>query len=126
MATVAAYVVVKDNELLLDAAAPDQTFDWFDAPDADLGVSVVLTCRLRTNTTQGDIRLRVRLNQQIVGDDFIFGNTKSTWNEVIEPGSLKDSGNELRVELLSLDGSAAPPESYLGISNVAMGYSIQI
>lgn len=126
MTTVAAYVVVKDNELLLDAATPDQAFDLFDAPDADLGIAAVLTCRLRTNTTQEDIRLRVRLNQQIVGDDFIFDNMKSTWNEVIEPGSLKDSCNELRVELLSLDGSPPPPESYLGISNTTVGYSIQI
>lgn len=126
MAIVAAYVVVKDNELLLEAATPDQAFDLFDAPDADLGISAVLICRLRPNTLQGNIRLRVRLNGQIVGDDFLFDSVKATWDEVIESGSLRELGNELRVELLSLDGSAAPPGSYLGLSNVALWYSIQI
>lgn len=124
MTTVAAYVVVKDNELLLDDAAPDQNFDLFDAPDADLGAFAVLTCRLRPS--QENIRLRIRLNNQIVGDDNLFNGGKGTWNEVIEPGSLQDLGNSLRVELLSPDGSAAPPDSHLGISNVAMSYSIQI
>ena len=33
--TVAAYVVVQDNELLVEAAAPQQAFPCFDAPDED-------------------------------------------------------------------------------------------
>lgn len=125
MTTVAAYVIVKDNELLLDDAAPDQTFDPFAAPDADLDAFAVLICRLRPS--QEDIRLRIRLNNDIVGDDSLFnGGGKRTWNEVIEPGSLKDLDNELRVELLSPDGTAAPPGSSLGLSNVTMSYSIQV
>lgn len=126
MTTAAAYVVVKDNELLIEAEAPDQTFPLFDAPDADLEVSPVLTFRLRPNTSHGDVRLRMRLNQQFIVDDSFFDSVKRTWTEVIGPGILADSDNELRVELISPDGSEAPPGSALGVSNVTMSYSIQI
>lgn len=126
MITVAADVIIKDNELLIEAEAPDQTFPSFDAPNADPEFSTILAFRLRPNTSHGDVRLRMRLNQRIIVDDSFFGSVKRAWHEVIEPGILMESANELRAELISPDGSEAPQGSSLGLSNVIMSYSIQI
>jgi hypothetical protein len=127
MLTVAAFVVVKDNELLLDADASDQTLPLFDAPDVADDLPFILNFRLRPNTTRGGIRLRTRLNQRVVQEDPFTQSVKRPWCEVVDDGGiLKPSGNTLRVEMLSLDGSSPPAESQCGVSNITVEYLIRL
>jgi hypothetical protein len=126
MPTVAAYVAVKDNELLVEAGDPVQSLPAFDAPGADLSYPPVLIFRVRPNTSHGDVRLRLRLNQNVIGDDSFFNSAKRGWTEVIRPGVLREQGNDLSVELLSPDGSAPPAGSAVGVAEGTMIYSVQV
>ena len=112
-------VFVQDGERLLDPDSPDQTLPPFDAPDdVDVELPFVLHFRLRPDTTSGAILLRTRLNNNVVTADAYHEPVKRPWIEVVRPGSLRLTGNELRFELLSLDGSPPPVGSQAGISNI--------
>src|SRR3954454_15208104 len=118
MLTVAAFVVVKDNELLLDADASDQTLPLFDAPDVADDLPFILNFRLRPNTTRGGIRLRTRLNQRVVQEDPFTQSVKRPCCEVVDDGRIPTpSGNTLSMQLLSLYGSSPPALTKSCVSN---------
>jgi hypothetical protein len=124
--TVAAYLVIQDNELLVEAAAPQQTFPVFDAPGEDGSSPAVLIFRMRPNTSFGDIRFNLTLNNHLIGSDNLFESVKRGWTETFSAGFLRSTGNELTVSLLSSDGSAAPEGSQVGISEVTLLRSVQL
>jgi hypothetical protein len=125
--TVAAYVVVQDNELLVEAAAPQQTFPCFGAPDGDEDLPSVLVCRLRPFMGEDEsIRVDLTLNNSPIGADFFFDTGKRGWTETIREGLLRPEGNELTVTLSSVDGSPAPVGSLIGVQEVSLFYSVTL
>jgi hypothetical protein len=124
--TVAAYTVVQDNEILVEAERPEQAFRVFDASGEDDNLPSVLTFRVRPNTSFGDIRLNLTLNNNLIGSDNFFESVKRGWTETIDAGILNPSCNELTVSLRSSDGSAAPVGSQIGVAEVTLFYSVQL
>jgi hypothetical protein len=125
--TVAAYVVVQDHELRVEAAAPQQTFPCFDAPDEDENLPSVLVCRLRPVMGEDEsIRVDLKLNNSPIGADFFFDTGKRGWTETIREGLLKPEHNELTVTLSSVDGSPAPAGSLIGVQEVSLFYSVTL
>lgn len=125
MPAVASYVVVQDNELLVESDAPDREFAAFDAPDAVEELPAVMNFRVRPDVSRGPVRIDLRLNGRVVGADSFFDSGKRGWTEVVPAGVLAPTGNTLSVRLLSPDASPAPDQSQVGIAEVSLFYSVQ-
>jgi hypothetical protein len=109
MAHSASYAAIADGETVLEFGADlDHTFN-FDAPGVDADLQSVLT--FVTNPTPDGKDSDVIVSMSINGTDVLdltFTSTQGrAWQEIVQGGLLKETGNKLTAKLTDSDKSGA-------------------
>jgi hypothetical protein len=122
MPTVADYAVLTDAPFTHPAQAPpgDQHLQ-FNAPGVSPSSPSVLAFRVNPHVHNGNVTLRMRLNDAAPLMQEFDTEPQRSWHEVFPAGVVKASGNELVVSVPSTSGGGS-----IDVSDIVIFFQVDI